>query len=1248
MNDIANISAHTIYYNALPYYQERIDLMGLDALQPERVEGWFEAVLDGKSAEMSIDASGLVADKLRHLYFQGKNLERTGGSRMFGLGFPLLVDTNATDLVFAPLFVQPLHLEPAIGKMDQWVLQFQPFIPPVPNLRLLRHLKLKYDLDLFSKADNLVRRAGFSKETILAFCNEVVDQLGFAFDQPGSLALCPGIDEIGNCAVSGALQWSGVIGLYPPQDREPGKTLPKPEKIFRPQALSTSEEALVYTHNQPDPEKVSAQAFIARNKVSVLEVAVNKKHIQVAVNLLLQALSEGERCLVVSPSSAALVHLQKALSATGLLQLHYLLDDAVNDALPFVGLLQSIHAGMNQEIPFSEVEFTAKRNAYLRATRRFDAAFHSVRQPVFGPYSREEATGLFLASNQKEGKELLGSQLDPRDFDFTFEEYKLLKKETAVCQRLFDKVNTLVHPLTVLHPAIFAEIDKGVGREQIGKRIEAFHDKAAQLHHLFIAGIDGYASRLRKHYEEKHQYFGRRALALQDSIAANTDRFGSQFKNSGGGWSKLFRLFTMQRKELSKSRNGIVKRYEQLSREFENNRLFEFDFKNCRRGKDIACIAECTADFQHQLKNRGATVDAIVQDELMRLNHKTTLPALEYKEQVQDLELGLDSLLDELNEARLFKQHFENKTLTLLQRQKYLETLIELLETTHLNLRDFDDFCDWQQKWLQLNECGQRVVRALAKVKPASWAAAFESWYLNNVLQRDQPDHLPVDDSALLAASDAWHALHPLVLNQIRALWQKRQAQVLKSLRKQRPDAVNRLFSKKKRKGAELPDLALLFEDAVELITSFFPVLFVTPHVAMNVLPSVKEAFRFIVFEESNQFQVEQATAIAPLGRQYVICGRNDGLGAETSLIQYALDNDVPSMNIHDHLSEMEELYGSAAGSMEHCDLQVHRVDGRFNELDGVNEAEAQYILRLLMQVERSDRRIYPAIGIVTFTVGQRNLIQSLLLKIKQEHGKGSEKILQLERNGMGVFYLGELYGHHFDQLLVSSTFGSVNQQTTLTKKVALLDTPGGASGMRNLVAMDASKMVFVHSLPDNFLLNARRNKNKTGSWYFSSLIALALAKMNGYREGAVELSEALQLRLPENNYQPQFLVEIGKALVPYIEEKRLEVQNAVFRLHKLLCIHPVHKGQLPVWVVADGMFSLFENSSAVWEYRLREQLETKGFLFQSAWSLNWLKNANQEARVLASFIIQKDERQPDRESEEVRVDDRKKKDSKG
>jgi hypothetical protein len=1218
-------SLYSIYHNALPYYLDRIDLCSLDEEGAAFANHWIYDLLENK-LNVQANASSLAADKLRHLYFESKNFEKTHGAKSFGFGYPLLVDTFESDLVVAPLFIWMPALEPAQGRVDSWIFKFGEGHDNLPNYQAFRFLKDKYDLDLLQKAEELAYKHQLNRQRLDAFCNDIAQRLQLDIENSFETTAAPGIDEIGTFTETGAVLWSGILSLFPPQHFrwQPGKF--KPEDVFQPASLPVDENAFVFPYQSLHPDQVSALETAARQKMTVIESGNAGRRMQTIISLIINALSEGKKCLIVSERAAALKQTQNLLAKTGLGQLHYLLDDALNDKMPMVELLR-VAAGGGRPVSHSEDDFQQRKNKYLREKAKVDAAYRSVRRKIFGNYDWTETTGLFLASNRIEGKELLASQLNGQDFEFSIREYEQLKQGVSTCKPLFEQVKTLTHPLSNLNDHIFRSYADTDGLLHVQSQLKTFLGKASQLQHHYIAKADSYAAALSAHYREHYDSLASQLNALKDKMAEYGDGFGSAFLEAGSGRLSLSNLFSSKKKRVQQAREDVARRYQELVGNFTGRQYFDFQFQPCKDGFHVPKTLANIRAFDAALAGWNSKLENIVQEEVLRLNSKTAHPALDQKEQITELEYSLDVLLEELNEAKLYQKPFENKTLTILQRQKYLEGVIEQMESTQLNLRDFENFYNWQSNWLTLSPLNQKVVKALVKVKAGNWLSAFESWYFNFLLNREMSAALPTDEGLCKNSAAAWHELKPLLLNQVLARWQNEQVKALKNLKRQDKNAYRLIFEKQGQKEAAEKTLGAIFDLGHDAITTFLPVLFVTPNVAANTLPEKEGYFDLVIFEEANQFPVEPASAIAKLGKQVVICGSNDSYGSETSLLQYALENEVPAVLLHD---AQETTAGENMEELPVQEFLVENLEGRFHELEGTNDIEAQHVIRLLNQVKQTPQRIYPSVGIVTLTVEQRDLISYYLLKLKQQNAAGSEKIMQLERNGMGVFFIDELYGQEFDQIIVSGALGVVNLKGALTKKMVFLNTQEGVSRMRMLARKHAQSIHIVHSLPDEQVEKYLAKPSEEGAWLFASLIKLGEALKNNNRELTQTLIRNLGWNRPAKTVKSVFAQELRIALQPYLAADRLAGNQRMYGLPLPLTIQPATAGDAPIIVHPDGFFAQAPHTFAAWEEDQRAKFVKAGIQAIPVWSLNWLKNPTQEARLLASKIIKLDVQKPE------------------
>ncbi|GAB4255027.1 MAG: hypothetical protein Kow0027_21480 [Saprospiraceae bacterium] len=1205
----------SIYYNALPFYQDRLDFSVIHEMMDGDFATWFRELWDERGKDVVLDVDPLHLDKIRRLYFQARNYEKTKGTRSLAIGFPVVIDTNESDLVFAPVFLQQLWLEPVLGNQHQWKIQVKPELPIQPNYRLLKHLKQKYGFDFEKAAKEIAENPSFDK--IERFCIELGSKLHFEPKAYEGLLGCPGIDEIGQESEKGSLKWTAVMALFPPQDVVAPSQLARPEERFCSSQLSAP-SFLPVPLNKEDLETANALEEVAKNKVVVVEELQNGAHRQLAVNLILNFLSEGKRILLVSPFTTSLVKTSEALSQVGLFQLHYLLDDPIHDAWPFLELVKTAGSGSRKEAAFDGQLFKVTKNKYQRASQEFSEQYKAARKPVFGEYSWSEVVGLWMHEKESNEQDLLGSHLNAKDFQFDFDEYEQLGKSVALCQELYRSVNTLNHPLTALNAHIFTEMNPDQALSYVSGKVDEKLKAAATLQKEIIGAITGYSQALRNKLDGIYRQLLKEANQLLKTHESFADRYGDVYVNSKKRPGSFSLFVSKKRKEVAEAMDVTSKLYRLFVRHFDENRLIEYDFDSCNGGYQVACVSKEIRTFVDQLKAWHKTLDEQVKDHTLRLNHKTADPVLDQSGRIRAVEEKLEQFISGLNEEELFQQPFENKTLTIPQRQKYLEYIIDILETIKLNIRDFQSFYKWQRNWLTMPESARKLISAIVKVKPKDWGSAYRQWYLNHVLLRNISEHQPGDELPTQEVNESWMVLKEMLLPALLEQWHGVQEQSKKQLRKSNSAYHKRLFGRKRPGGTRLPDLKDYFSNAFDCLTAYFPALLVTPHVARNILTGNDEKFDLIIFADSDRFSVEDAAAISDLGKQLVICGRKENIGTESSLISYAVDNEVPTIKLRGHLRKVSQSIFREGNVVGMPVVTSSYVAGRFDDLENTNLAEAQQVVKLLNQAKPNEKRVFPAIGVVAFTHEQRDLIQTHLLKIKQENSIGSEKILQLERNGLGVFCLDELYGQGFDELIVSCTYGPNDSAGTLTRKLAFLNTLENVQAIRCLIAQQANRITVLHSLPDNFVQSARVSDSEKGLYLLANLLTLADAQASGDNEYVREIQHKLGFVLPPNKHQSVFLQEVKNRLRAYMDADKIAFASMPPGLHKPLFVKPKFVIQ------QDAFFSRLENTFGPWEAAMQDAVKKMGMEFRVEWASLWFQEPKLQERLLASFILKK------------------------
>ena len=1229
MRNSQSPSIYSIYNNALPYYLDRIDFSSLAEEGQDFAINIMNKLLKGEISEQ-FDAANSVIDRIRHLYFESKNLAKTIGAKTFGFGYPLLFDTFEGELMVAPIYIWHLSLEPAQTKVDAWVIKYDSDHFIQPNFQVIKYLKDKYDLDYKEKLEEAIVDGNLSKDKLETVCRDLADRFQFTYYLDESLVVeAPGINEIGDYSKDGAIQKSGVFGIYPPQQSKSVENLFKPEDVFVPSHGELADtDPFIYPFLAADPEQVSALEHALKKNMSVVEGVDALGKTQTLLNVILAALMHGRKCLVVSERAPALKKNQLLLAKSGINQLNFLLTDPLNDRDQILELLRLAAKGTDRDIPLDKQDFLFKKNKFLRAKERLDSAYNSTIEKAFGDSNWTDTVGLFLKNNRIEGRELLASHLNPQDFTFGIEEFEGLKTGIDKCYPSFQKVKTLKHPLSNLNDKIFQQVSPEDGKAYAEEQLGIFLNRSRKLHHRYIAEIESYRHQLQSHYEsfiaEIEGYYN----TVHEKILGYSDKLGSSFLEATTSSFKFPWFYSKHKKLVVAAQNDVATNYNTLKKAFEADPYFEFQFSGAREGMIIAEVKQNLEAFDKEFSIWKNKLPGIIQEDVVRLNSKTAHPSLGIKEEVTQLEYALDVLLEELNEAKLYQENLENKTLTVPKRQKYLEGVIEQMEQTQLNLRDFPLFYQWQSNWLKLTPLGKKVVNALVKVKPQNWSASFQSWYFHNLLTGMQSDSLPTEHEIIKDYDNAWHDLKPLLLNFIHSQWQGRQIDGLKELRKSNKSKYRLTFGGSFLKKQTPLTLAEIFEDSFDAVTDFLPILFVTPHVALNVIPKGFQ-FDIVIYEEANRSSIEPATEIAALGKQIVIFGSNDSNGNETSLLQYALENGVPSVNITNRYEApiqnlpVSDIPKHTFYYAQEC--YVENLEGRFHEMEGINDFEAQHIIRLLNRIKQTPQRVYPSVGIVAFTVEQRDLISSYLLKLKQQNVVGSEKLRHLERNGMGVYHVEELFGQHFDVLIISCTYGAINAKSKLTKKLALLNTPEGISFLQLLINKPLQQLYVLHSFNDRQLEAFKGKQWDKGTWLLAHFISMSEAAQHGNDVKFLEELEVIGKKELRTIKDANFTKEIAESLASYIDKDRFRYNVLWEDVLLPLVVAPHSKEGKNIIIIPDGFFADTPITSGVWEQAHINKLKTENFEIIPVWSLNFLKDPVYEARKLASQILKQD-----------------------
>ena len=1211
-----------IYRNAQPALEASIDAA---ALEGDFAFTLLSYLFSGQPFQLAIKPSFEEGQRLQEAYFECRVQERISGAHPFGLGFPLFVGLDqAGEPIAAPLFIWNLTIEPGAKPGDGWTISRRPFQHAAYNHFLAHYWRNELGLEIEAELAAAIEKGLPSAAALAAIC----DQANEALDIPpggGQIAIAkqPAAEEIRLGPLKGRIAWAGALGVFPPHTH-----------LFATAGELPDEAAPAFAGHPfgllpLSPEQASVAELARQHPLLLVTGPAGSGKTHLAAHLLTNALSNNQKCLLVSSRAGVLRQMQRQLELMGIGRLSFLLRDVNLDLALFLEILRSMALAKETGEELKPVEFPILTARLERLKEKLDSSYYASRKMAFGNTNWAAAVGKYLKSARKEGKESLATQLNAQEYQFNDAAYQEMAEAIDSCQRLFDKSSTLYSPLNKLHQGVFLRMQKAEAREFVEEKIEALLSRSTLLQQWYANRIDAYASLLSAHYEQYFQDYARRISQLQDQLAEYRGRFGDDFLHQGQGALRFKKLFSAKARALTEARQGFAVAYERLGHDFSINAYFDFQFDAAANGAAIAQAKACLERFEQGLQIWHAQQQDLVQEEIARLSPKTTLPILNFETQAAELENGLEGLLEQVNESGLYHLPIHNKMLTLPKQQRLLDSLIEQFETSRRALPEFDDFYDWQHNWLQLSEQARRLVKALIKLRPKDWKAAFDSWFLDNCLSRSYESALPPEKDSLQQMAMAHAQLEELMPSQILYNWQSRKEEAVRKLRRSSNEAAQWLAGKAV--GEERSSWMPLFEKGTESIATIMPALLVTPHLADELFANAGKVFDYILVDEAQSLQPAEAAFLRGLAQRAVFFAAAPVLegAAEPEILGLIEAMGGRRFTLHQSqqafpLDLLQSERFSTLPDAKLSPVAFEQVGGLYDEQKETNEDEALYIISLLNRIEQTPQRTYPTVGIACFTKGQRRLIASYLLNIKQRRSTGVEIIQQLERNGLAVLELDELAGQRFDILIISSTYGAADIKGRLTNHLQRINRQ--LPQLLLMMSRTEKRVMLVNSIPLERLQELLGRPEDKPAYLLAAYFLAARAASQGDGAFLSRLQENLPpwAKRPWPYPQPlDFLEEVGIQLRPYLAPGRIKFETAgEAELGALKILPPADAPGQALYVAVEGFLAQTPYTDYRWEYAQHNMLAAQGFFPLSARPADWWRDPERQAKRLASTII--------------------------
>lgn len=1324
--DVGNLRA--IQLNCVPGRTlSRMDLCDLKSVDEEIPKAFLDKLFNHSQKfdfEVSFDAInlnledeedsqrqkelGVISKRLNHLFFQNKEDFQEYGYESFGFGFPLVVfrpQNSPEKLIRAPLFIWRLSIHKNLSQPNSWTLSrkldqeiqyndlLRSYVGEVEGFQIegftdkeLDDSVLDYDEILQNTVEFIRKFSSADKKS------ELTTALQGKFDK--GLKEIPKNKKLKETAGSiPKVYWAGVFGRFSQRNEAIRKEVREDLLELIKEREDNEEDEIVtvnsFGHSETavptDPSQLGILNFLKHNKHAVIQGPPGTGKSQTITGILLNAMEQGKRTLVICEKKTAMEVLKENLKEVdpNVGELAAVIEDVSRDRRALVDSVRDRYdnfsyrgiSGFNSDsISLKLAQVEDKINDIHRKKK-----FFHTKEVVQGrdDLNWHRSVGEFLNAKHKNGNNSIRRVLEKEQIDIS----KLDFNEVLIRLEKIKHASKTVNDEDNLH---------FVKDEHILDNQRPF-ELRTQLQDLFDSNIEElelFADNYQKHLEETKEY-------LYDQIDQVLKVIDQTLKELSEVNNKLSEQKLLDKKNwwysvvhlVGKISDNVKQKVETFDKPPE---LIGEVQKNLSQLK-----VEVNSDFELSLKGYASKADQIqkdVKEIKRRLSHvKQELLNKLFDESILNIQLDQEIISDlskriaqlkRIKESDLFTESVDKIKTTDLN---HLVQDLSLLKdyTRKFNQADQNNFFDhieWQVEYRSLSEELKKIVSKLQENGVADWENHFKEFFLNEKL-KDAFDFKKSGDyeSELESLMNLRDDLRDEIKERIPKIWRAKQADINGKVN------IPKLYNKRGSKGQRRNSLRKIVQRSLESLTSYFPVLMINPSACAAMLPLEPELFDLVIYDEASQLKVEESLSTLIRGERKVISGDKHQMppsywfsSVSTDEITIDEEEEVEYDNIQEELESREgarELADSESllEFAELCEFNSYNLDfhyrsyhplliefsnaafyksrlyplpERINEppiqffqINGSyqnqkNEAEADAAIEILKQLKRDRDGELPSVGIATFNLQQRNFIWDLIKREIQISDDFKKKFEELEQNGFFVKNLENIQGDERDVIILSTTFG-VKPDGRFIQNYGPINRKNHGRRLLNVIVTRARKKVFVlTSIPSSICRNYREElggSNVKERGYLHAYLSYAKSVSNKDKQGVESVRSFFRdntqvLNRDINLTESPFEEAVYQALCSEFDPDRIITQHWAggFRIDMVVLSKKTNRPFIAI--ECDGATYHGSLEDYAWDLHRQNLLEKHGFTFHRIWSRDWWESSERELKDLIDFIHQQDE----------------------
>lgn len=1236
-----------------------------------------------------------ITKAFENLINQTEAIESEKGINTFGFGFPLLARRDAADnkLTVAPVLIWSLKIK-RTKEFNTWEITRTEDDPIYLNEVLINHLQNDAKISIDPIPSEMLDDGLINKAELIEICTKLLkaintklpDDLEETFNYKIENITAIGdkthYEKLPMNSADSVIDFSGLFSIFEVQKQN---IINEYSSLLELEGLKIDLEDLEGHSFQPissvetDPSQQSILHSLQASRNIVIQGPPGTGKSQTLTAILVNALENNKKTIVVCEKITALEVLAEALKKKGLQDHFVIVRDIVKDRKAVV---DSVRNRVDNSDYKKSRRHYSKENLDNHVTKaknlitNINSKHQKIDEKLLGNKIWTDVVGNLISEIKGSEKDSAIST-DKNIFQYSTQEFNSLIDLVEKGKLLYNdykpfESNSFINPEKFTGDNPF-KIEQDI-EESFEKYLKSY-EKLKQLEGDFK---NEYLAVRRNQLSEQlssSTAIYNAILSIIDANKENSD-FLDEHKTSGFVY-KISSVFSALKKKIVNDQDQV----QSLFRDFKNHLsqskdldLVELDSSiksNISKLNDVKKANELVnANFSNKVEKEYQEINALTfQDDDLKFEKLILLQA-----EVRELKRLLNTENWSTKNA-----NSDNLTQFLLQ----VETLNNCKKEYFLNENDiFSNEFKWFQFYNDLTDNNKKLIGELKN--KANWKKSFLIHYLNTLLIESANINLPTDNNEHIELDKALKGVENEQLKFIKNFCFSKQIDAARAFSKNHSSlnlTVENLYIKKQGTKNKRRSLRQIVQYDPDLFTTFFPIVLTSPDVASNLFQGMNGYFDIVMFDEASQLRLEDNLPAILKGKQIIVAGdehqmppsnyfskvfdgsvddeddleeeneiiinKDDNLLNSESLLAFATELNFQRKHLDFHYRSRHPFlidFSNYAfynqrlkplpNNFEYTPIKFIQTGGTFAE--HVNDEEAEMVLSIIENnIHRLPNGKYPTLGIATFNITQRNHIKSKILERQKfsKYDAFNAKIQELEENGMFIKNLENIQGDERDVIILSTTYG-VGKDGKFTHRFGPINHIKGYRLLNVIITRAKFKVYVCSSIPEQVFMNYKEYLTLEGSNNKRAVFFAYLAYCKAVSEENNDLRSSVLTTLSENankstsydsfiggDLESPFEEEVYQSLVENFGTDKLipQLQFAGFRID--IVYDPKIIGIPKIAIECDGAKYHSSQEAYLYDRHRQKILEQHGFVFHRIWSTNWWRNTSRETTKLTDFI---------------------------